>query len=103
MSNVTELPTKDVIAGMLGPERSGHSVIVAGRLIRGMVAYDRGAEIEFVLDGRFSYSFPRAIALLAASFAAQAMAIGSGYSHLGAATKDRPFAPEVIAMTELPS
>jgi N-formylglutamate amidohydrolase len=98
MSNVTNFPPPpDMAEQMKGPTAYGMSVIIDGHRIPNLVMVDRGAEVEFTLDQRFSYSFPREIAYLAAAFAAQAMAIGAGYPFLGAATKDRPFAPKVMA------
>lgn len=102
--NVTHLPPqRDMIAEMTGPQHSGCSVVIDGRLVPNLIMYDRGAEIEFVLDGRMIFLFPRDIAWSAASFAFSAMAIGAGFAH--PAHKhftQRPFAPEVIGLGELP-
>ena len=104
MSNVTEFPKQaDAIAAMFGPETPGNSLVIDGRLIPGIRVHDRGPQVEFILDGRFSFSFPRDQALQAASFAAAALAIGSGYSHIGATNKDRPFAPELIGLSSIPA
>lgn len=78
-----------------GPERSGFTVIVDGRAIPGIHAYDRGPVIEFVLDGRFLYDVPREFSGVFASAVAQALAIGAGFSHLGAESRNKPFAPQV--------
>lgn len=63
-----------------------------------MTCRERDGVVEFVLDGRMSFEFPKEWAYLAASFAAHAMAVGAGFSHLGAEDKNRPFAPEVKAL-----
>ena len=81
MSNVTDFPARDLIDEMTGPEQRGNAVIIDGRLVPNLTMRDRGSEIEFVLDGRFSYSFPRDIAWLAASFAFCSMAVGAGFAH----------------------
>ena len=103
MGDVTEFPKRDLIAEMTGPEQSGHAVIIDGRVVPNLVMYDRGEEIEFVLDGRLCWGFSRKEAWNAASFAFAAMAIGAGFSH--PAHKhftQRAFAPEAIGLGELP-
>lgn len=100
MSNVTELPSQPDMAGqMKGPKSVHHAVIVDGRVIPNLGMVEHGQEVEFILDGRFSYSFPREFALLAAAFAAQSQAIGAGYPHLNAASRERPFAPQAMQMS----
>ena len=79
--NVTELPRRDLIAEMTGPAESGNAVKINGRYIPNLVMYDRGDEVEFVLDHRLAFSFPRAQAWDAAAFAFAAMAIGAGFAH----------------------
>ena len=68
-------------------------VQIDGRIIPRLTAFHDGDKIALVVDNRFSASFPYADAYLAASLIAHAIAIGEDYSHLGADTKDRPFAP----------
>lgn len=87
----------------LGPERRGRAVWVDGHVIPNLHAHDRGEMVEFVLDERFSFEFPREWSKLVAAAMAQAMAIGAGYPHLGAKSKDRPFAPEVKFIGEWPA
>jgi len=91
MSDVVELagPT------MVGPERCGYAVIVEGRVIPRLHCHDLGERIEIVLDGRFSLTVRRDEAYRIAWMLAHALAIGAGYSHLGADGRDRPFAPEL--------
>ena len=79
--NITHLPPKrDLIAEMTGPQNSGNAVIIDGRRIPNCIMYDRGDEIEFVLDHRLGFSFPRDQAWNAAAFAFAAMAIGAGFA-----------------------
>lgn len=89
-------PTIDIINEMKGPPETGYSVVVDGRRVPNLMMRERDDEVEFVLDGRFGYSFPRELALLAASFAAEAMAIGAGYPSFNAESRDHPFAPRVM-------
>lgn len=97
--NVVQLPGTDVVGDMLGPKFSGHSVIIDGRLIPDLHAYDRGESIEFVLDGRLAFEFPREWAFLAAAFAANAMAIGAGFPSLNGRRCEH-FASQVGALPE---
>lgn len=94
MSDILEFPKREGPPDMRGPVRQGCSVIIDGRLVPNMHMHDMGDEIDLILDGRLSFPFPRELAYQAASFAANAMAIGAGYAYLGSETKDRPFAPE---------
>lgn len=81
-----------------GPEVSGHSVFWEGRRVPNLVAYDRGDRIEFVLDGRMSWEFPRTQAFNALSFMANAMAIGAGYPCFAADHKMEAFASKVVCL-----
>lgn len=107
MSNVTDFPTepkRDLIAEMKGPPTGGNAVILEGRVIPNMMMFDRGDEIEFVLENRLAYGFPRDQAWNAASFAAAAMAIGAGFPHHsgGKHFTQREFAPRAMQLGELP-
>lgn len=93
MSNIIDFPKQD-LPDIKGPERTGNSVIIDGRCVPKMHMHDRGETVDFILDGRLSFEFPKDMAYLAASFAANAMAIGAGYTFLGSETKDHPFAPQ---------
>lgn len=68
-------------------------VQIEGRIIPRLTGYKDGEKIALVVDGRFSASFSEADAHQAAWLIAQALAIGEGYPHLGAESKDMPFAP----------
>ncbi|WP_162685481.1 hypothetical protein [Roseovarius amoyensis] len=85
----------------LGPELSGSSVIVEGRLIPRLTARDRGGdEITIVLDGRFSIDIPRERSGQICWMVANAMAIGAGYPSLSADGADRPFAPRIVGISD---
>lgn len=82
-------------------EESWHSVFIDGRKIPNMLVRLHKENVELQLDGRFVYIFPdKPTARLAASLAANAMAIGMGYPCMGATSKDMPFAPEVIGLSK---
>lgn len=85
-------PPRDLVPTMIGPERQGNDLIIDGRVIPNIAITDYGEEVLLVLDGRMAFLFPREIAYLAASFAANAMAVGGGYASAISDTKDRPFA-----------
>lgn len=104
MDNVTDFPKPaDRAAALFGAKRHGHTVVVDGHEIPGLTIHDRGDEIELVVDGRFSIDIPRDRACQVAWLVAQAMAVARGYPHLGAETKDRPFAPQVMTLSEEPT
>jgi hypothetical protein len=92
--NVIKLPGSDPTSTMLGPDLMGQSVILDGRLIPNLHAHDRGKTIEFVLDGRMAYEFPREWAWLAGLFAANAMAIGAGFPSINGKRCEH-FGPQV--------
>ena len=85
MTNVTRFPTKpDRIEDMTGPERHGCDVFIEGRLVPNVHMHDKGDTIEFVLDDRLCFIFPREQAIAAMTFAAHAMAVGAGHPSLSA-------------------
>lgn len=103
MGDVHQIQPRDLIDEMTGPEQRGNAVVIDGRLVPNLTMHDRGAEIEFILDGRFSYSFPRDIAWLAASFAFSSMAIGAGFAAPSAMHfTQRPFAPQCAKLGSVP-
>lgn len=77
-------------------------VIIEGRLIPQLRAMGEGDEVSIILDGRLSISVPKALGRQVAWLVANAIAIGQGYSHLGAESKDQPFAPQVMGLDALP-
>lgn len=106
MSNVTDFPTepkRDLIAEMTGPENGGCSVIIDGRLMPHVAMYDHGDTVDFVIDHRLSFPFPREIAYQAASFAFAAMAVAAGFRHFtGKHFTQHEYASECIELGELP-
>lgn len=78
--NITPLH-KDPVPDMIGPKIIGNSVIVEGHKIPNMTMIDRGDIVEFIIDGRMAFEFPRECAYTAAIFAATAMAVGAGHPH----------------------
>lgn len=106
MDNVTNFPAppeRDLIAEMTGPQQSGCSVIIDGRLVPHMVMRDCGETIEFVLDGRLVFPVAREHAYQAASLAFHAMAIAAGFAHPAHMHfTQRAYAPQVMGLGELP-
>lgn len=85
----------DKVKSMKGCELVGNTVIVEGLEIPKMTMIDEGETIHLILDRRMGINLPRDVAPQVAWLVANALAIGQGYSHIGAKTKDNPFAPEV--------
>lgn len=77
-------------------------VQVDGRIIPRLTGFRDGDKIALVVDRRFSASFLEDDARQAAWLIAQAMAIGEGYSYLGAPNKERPFATMGVGLDSLP-
>ena len=92
MDNITEFPAPPKTEWMIGPFEE-YRVMVEGRVIPKLTAYKDGNLIGLVVDKRFSISLPEDQAKTVAWLVANALAIGAGYSHLGAESKDQPFAP----------
>lgn len=90
--SVVQMPSEPQPELLIGPFSQYH-IQVDGRIIPRLTGYREGDRICLVVDGRFSASFAEADARQAAWLIAQALAIGASYSHLGAETKDQPFAP----------
>lgn len=101
MTNVVQMPPVPKPADILvGPFDQWH-VQVDGRIIPRLTGFPEGDRIALVVDGRFSASFAKDDAYQAARLIANALAIAEGYSHLGAETKDRPFAPQGMQIGSL--
>lgn len=76
-----------------------YRVIVDGRRMPLLTGYKDGDNFWLVVDNRFACGpFDEASAHQAARLAGQCMAICKGYPHLGADTKDQPFAPVVSSL-----
>ena len=101
LSKVRGAKLEGAMAQMIGPERRGHSVIVGGREVPRLHCHRVGDDIDFVLDGRFGCTVPIEYALPVAAMIANALAIGQGYPSYAAVSKDQPFAPEVIELSEI--
>jgi hypothetical protein len=93
MSNVVELPPAQKPPELLVGPFQEWRVQVEGRIIPRLTGFHDGDKIALVLDGRWSASFPKEDAYQVAWLLANALAVGEGYSHLGAENKDNPFAP----------
>ena len=91
--NVTPFPLPSKQPPLLiGPFQEWR-VVVEGRIIPRLTGFHDGDKIALVVDHRFSASFAPEDARQAAWLISQALAIGEGYTHLGAETKGYCFAP----------
>jgi hypothetical protein len=97
-TNVVDFPSEEPPELLIGPFQVYH-VIVDGRRIPRLTGHPDGDKIMLIVDGRFGASFSKDQAYGAATLIAQALAVASGYAHLGAETKDQPFAPLSIGIT----
>lgn len=103
MSNVVEFPPGVGVADLLVGPFEYHQVIVEGRAIPRLTGYPQDdGRITLIVDSRFMADFEPDAARRAAWLIGQALAIGEGYSHLGAPTKTRPFAPKSTQLGEAP-
>lgn len=94
--NVTKFPAPEILSPLFGPHPEYYSIVVDGRLIPGLTGHKSGdADTYLVLDGRFSVTVPNELAYSVAWMLGNALAIGAGYPHLGAESKEQPFAPQV--------
>lgn len=91
--NVTQFPPPEPQPEFLFAYHEMDRVQIEGRLIPQLRGFRNGDKVTLVVDGRFSIDFPEDIARGAAWLLAQALAVGAGYPHLGATSKDQPFAP----------
>lgn len=98
MSKITKFKKKTKGPSIVGVDVAGSSIFMQGRKIPKMRCIERDTCVEIILDDRFGYSFDKDVVWDAVNFAAQAMAIGMGYSDITAKTKDMPFAPEVVSL-----
>lgn len=79
-------------------------VVVEGRAIPRLTGYPQeDGRISLIVDGRFMADFPADIAPQAAWLIANALAVGEGFPHLGALSRDRPFAPQIVAVDQPPT
>ncbi len=96
MSEIINFPKSDEPPDLLLGPFDYFQVIVGGRAIPRLTGRKEGDQIALIVDGRFSASFPEKLAHDAAWLIAQALAIGEGYTHLGAENKEAPFAPRAM-------
>lgn len=90
-------PNAAAEAMLVGPFET-YRIVVDGRCIPHLTAFRDGDKIALVVDDRFSHSFNKADAYQAAWLIGNALAVGAGYSHIGAETKEQPFAPIMSQM-----
>lgn len=95
MTNVINM-TKHFAPDIVGPPVSGNRVIIFGRTVPNLICHDKGDNIEFILDGRIGFTIPREHAWNAAAFAANAMAIGAGFTNFEADTRPQHFAAKAV-------
>ena len=96
--NVTHFPKapEKQIEFLVGPFEE-HRVMVDGRCVPKLTGHrEADGKVWLTVDHRLTAYFSSdEDAYQAAVLAANAMAIGAGYSHAGAESKDMPFAPRM--------
>lgn len=99
-SNVTSFPTQRQPALLVGPFEY-HKVVVDGRAIPRLTGWPQAdGRVTLILDGRFAVDYPdEEAARQSAWLIANALAIGAGYSHVGAESRDMPFAPQIAEIS----
>ena len=104
-NNVTHFPERPAAPDRLVGPFEEYRVIVDGRVMPLLTGFREGDAYWLVVDHRFACGpFPdHETAHQAAICAGQAMAITAGYPHLGADSKDQPFAPQCTAIDGLPA
>jgi hypothetical protein len=87
---------------LVGPFEE-YRVVIDGRRIPKLTGRkDSDGRVHLTVDHRFGAEFPNEeTAHQAAWLIAQAMAIGAGYPHLGAETKEQPFAPLCVRLSSV--
>lgn len=104
--NVTPLPKREEPTQedlLIGPFEH-YNVMVDGRVMPLLTGFREGDKYWLVVDHRFACGpFGEEEARQAARLAGQAMAVTAGYPHLGADSKQQPFAPRGMSIDTLPS
>lgn len=92
--NILEFPSKpeEPEDFLIGPFEECR-VVIEGRKIPKLTGHRTTDGVNLIIDNRFCVLVPNDLAQDIAWLVAQAMAVGAGYPHLGAETKDRCFAP----------
>ena len=97
--NVTHLPPKLPRPALLVGPFQEWRVVVDGREMPYITGFREGDDYWLVVDRRFICGpFGEEAAHQAARLAGQAMAVATGYPHLGATSKECPFAPKITEM-----
>lgn len=104
MTNVTDLPRDKPPELLSGPFECYH-VLVQGRVVPRLTGRQhKNGTVSLTVDGRFGATFSgEADAAQAAFLIAQASAVSAGYVHFAADTKDHPFAPISMGITNGPA
>ncbi len=99
--NVVKLPDPPKSPEWIVGPFEEYRVVIHGRMIPDLTALRlKGGGVMLSLDHRFLIEIPdEGLAYQVAAFVANALAIGSGYPFSGAETKERPFAPKAIAIS----
>lgn len=94
---------EDGVLKMRGPTITGHVVFIDGREVPHikMVETESGA-VRFILRDAIIYEFPRDMAVYAARFVADAMAIACGYPCFESERRPEAFAHKAAWIGELP-
>lgn len=93
---ISSVPEKRLEELLSAPRQFGTPAIVDGRVINQLTVARAGDRVQLRLDNRLGIDVPAEHAVSVCWLVANALAIGAGYSHLGAETKERPFAPKVV-------
>lgn len=102
--NITQFPSPPEQPDLLIGPFEEYRVVVDGRVMPLLTGFREGDKVWLVVDHRFACGpFDEEGARQAACLAGQAMAVTAGYPHLGAETKEQPFAPRGMALDTLPS
>jgi hypothetical protein len=81
------------------PKPLGTPAVVDGRVIRQLMVSQKGNRVHLQLDGRLGIDIPSELAVDVCWLIANALAIGAGYSHVGAESRAQPFAPVCVQLT----
>lgn len=96
MDDVLQFPGQSSDGVELLPAEIGLPVKVEGRAVPNLRAVIMGENVEFILDGRYSYTVPKSLSKIVAAAMANSMAIGAGYASVSADAPMQGFAPEVF-------
>ena len=100
--NVTEFPVRKAPDFLIGPFEY-YKVVIEGRAIPKLTGRRQSdGKVFLTVDGRFGTAVDEDRAYDVAWLLAHALAIGAGYSHLGAESKDTCFAPQCVQLPSTP-